>query len=277
LDDSDLITVGTNFSAKATSDFYQIDFNKFKVVPPTIESLEQKLHENSPHSVLFLGNFTLAKGADLVYELVNDIQLKGYRFTQAGRVDVEYQALINSLSENFDFKSLGKYNLGEVPEVSASVAFFGSIWPETFCIAATEAIDMGLKIVVPDIGAFRDRFINKANCFFYQPNVLDSAVSAILTANATPFRVESKPQKELNYVSQIFNIYASLETLETKTHPSIDYSTLEMPLAIDWIFDEPAITFARSKPSILFRTKNYYKSNGLIETLKKLVREISSK
>lgn len=277
LDDSDLITVGTNFSGKATSDFYQIDINKFRVIPPAIESSVQKHYETLPQSVLLLGNFTLPKGADLVYALVNDIRLKGYSFTQAGRVDVEYQSVINSLMENFDFKSLGKYNLGEVPEVSASVAFFGSIWPETFCIAATEAIDMGLKIVVPYIGAFRDRFINQENCFFYEPNDLESAVSAVLTADATPIRVTSKPQEDLNYVSRIFELYTSLETAQRKIHASIDYATLKMPLAIDWIFDEPSATSVSSKHSILLRTKNYYKSNGLVETLKRLLREISSR
>ena len=277
LDDSDFITVGTNFSGKATSDFYQIDIKKFKVIPPTIESSDQKPSKTLPRSVLFLGNFTLPKGADLVYALVNDIRLKGYNFTQAGRVDAEYLNLINFLTENFDFKSLGKYNLGEVPEVSASVAFFGSIWPETFCIAATEAIDMGLTIVVPDIGAFRDRFIDKENCFFYQPNVLDSAVSAILNADATPIRVVSKQQKELSYVNQIFELYSSSEPAERRTHIAMDYSGLKMPVSIDWIFDEPSITSVRFNPSLLLRTKNYYKSNGLVATLKKLLREISSR
>jgi glycosyltransferase involved in cell wall biosynthesis len=277
LDDSDFITVGTNFSGKATSDFYQIDINKFKVIPPTIKSTGKTQSKTLPRSVLFLGNFTLPKGAELINELVNDIQLKGYSFIQAGRVDIEYHSIINSLTENFNFKSIGKYSLGEVPEVSASVAFFGSIWPETFCIAATEAIEMGLKIVVPDIGAFTDRFTNKENCFFYQPNVLDSAVSAILAADATPYHDGSETQKNLSYVSQIFELYASLEAAERKNYPPMDYSALRMPLAIDWIFDEPSITSAISNPSVLHRTKNYYKMNGPVETLKKLVREILSR
>lgn len=54
---------------------------------------------------------------------MRDDRLESYSFTQAGRVDKEFDTTITHLSENFNFKSLGKYNLGEVPKFSASIAF----------------------------------------------------------------------------------------------------------------------------------------------------------
>lgn len=277
LDNSDLITVGTEFSGKATSDFYKIDVNKFRIIPPTINSSSLPSIKTQPRSILFLGNFTVPKGANLIDKLVRDIRLESYNFTQAGRVDKEFDTLITQLSENFNFKSLGKYNLGKVPEFSASIAFFGSIWPETFCVAATEAVEMGLKIVVPDIGAFRDRFLGKDNCFFYEPNNLDSAITSLLNAESAPIQATGKSDSETNYSSQIFELYASFETTKRKEFVEIDYDSLKLPLSFDWIFQDTPNNLTKTNSSDFVRAKNYLKANGFIETLKRLAREIWAK
>ena len=277
LDNSDLITVGTEFSGKATSDFYNIDLNKFKIIPPTINSSRFPSNRTQPRSILFLGNFTVPKGANLIDRLVRDSRLESYSFTQAGRVDAEFHNVVAHLSENFNFKSLGKYDLGEVPDFSASIAFFGSIWPETFCVAATEAIEMGLKIVIPDIGAFRDRFLGENNCFFYEPNNLDSAVTSILNAESTQIRITSKSDPGKNYSSQVFELYASFETTQRKEFVEMDYNSLRLPLSFDWIFHDSPNNLAKSNSSNLARAKNYLKANGFVETLKRLAREIPAK
>ena len=277
LDDSDFITVGTKFSATATSDFYNIDVNKFKVISPSINSSSLPKIKTQPKSILFLGNFTVPKGAHLINRLVRDKRLEFYTFTQAGRVDEEFHAEISHLSENFDFKSLGKYTLGEVPEFSASIAFFGSIWPETFCVAATEAMEMGLKIVIPDIGAFRDRFLGKENCFFYEPNNLESGVSAILTAESTPVQIVDKPDSETNYASQIFDLYTSIDTFQRKEFVEMDYSSLKIPLSFDWIFQDSQNSLDQSNRSNFDRAKKYLKAYGFVATLKRLLRELLGK
>ena len=277
LDNSDLVTVGTEFSGKATSDFYKIDVNKFKIIAPTINSSRLPRNKTQPRSILFLGNFTVPKGANLIDRLVRDIRLESYSFTQAGRVDKEFDTAIAHLSENFNFKSLGKYNLGEVPEFSASIAFFGSIWPETFCVAATEAIEIGLKIVVPDIGAFRDRFLGKDNCFFYEPNNLDSAISSILNAESTPIQIRGQSDSGANYSSQIFELYASFGTTRRKEFVEMDYNSLKLPLSFDWIFQDTQTKITKFNLSNFTRAKNYLNAYGFVETLKRIVREIVAK
>lgn len=274
LENSDLITVGSEFSGKATSDFYQINLKKFKIIPPTTNTSRLPIHKTEPRSILFLGNFTLPKGAHLIDRLVRDTRLESYSYTQAGRVDEEFLTTIAYLSENFNFKSIGKYNLGEVPEFSASIAFFGSIWPETFCIAATEAIEMGLKIVIPDIGAFRDRFLGKDNCFFYEPNNLDSAIASILNAESTPIQAKGKSDSETNYSNQIFELYASFETIRRKEFVEMDYNLLKLPSLFYPIFDDIPNNLTKSNSSDFLRAKNYLKANGFVETLKRLAREI---
>lgn len=277
LDNSDLITVGTEFSAKATTDFYGIDENKFRIIPPTINSSKLRRINTQPRSVLFLGNFTVPKGANLINRLVSDNRLESYSFTQAGRVDQEFQNEIAYLSGNFNFRSLGKYNLGEVPEFSASIAFFGSIWPETFCVAATEAIEMGLKIVIPNIGAFRDRFIGEDNCFFYEPNNLDSAVTSILIAESTPIQIKDKSESGKSYASQIFELYSSFETTKRKECVEMDYNSFELPLSFAWMFQDLPNHLTNSNLSNFARAKKYLEANGFVETLKRLVREILAK
>ena len=277
LDNSDLITVGTEFSGKATSDFYRINLNKFKIIPPTTNTSRLPTNKTEPRSILFLGNFTVPKGANLIDRLVRDTRLESYSFTQAGRVDKEFHTTIAYLSDNFNFKSIGKYNLGEVPEFSASIAFFGSIWPETFCIAATEAIEMGLKIVIPDIGAFRDRFSGKENCFFYEPNNLDSAIASILNAESTPIQAKGKSDLGTNYSNQIFEMYASFETIQRKEFVEMDYNSLKLPSLFDSIFYDTANNLTKTSSSDFARAKNYLKANGFVETLKRLAREIWAK
>lgn len=62
LDNADLITVGTEYSGKATSDFYKIDVNKFKIVTPSINLSRLPRNKTQPRSILFLETSLCQRG-----------------------------------------------------------------------------------------------------------------------------------------------------------------------------------------------------------------------
>jgi glycosyltransferase involved in cell wall biosynthesis len=201
----DFITVGTLFSKEHLISFYDVEPDKIRVIPPSVKSLDRE-KENSSSSILFLGNFTRAKGADLCLEILRSNELKNFDFIQAGRIDPEFKRPLEELSKTMSLKSYGQYQLGQVPDIKAEIAFFGSIWPETFCIAATEASQLGLKLVVPNIGAFVDRFIDDQNVYFYDYGDGGSAISVLLKAASAEYR----PRVEIpspSYADQIMSLY----------------------------------------------------------------------
>jgi glycosyltransferase involved in cell wall biosynthesis len=205
----DVITVGTLFSKTHLIQFYNLDSAKIHILPPTVKTkMPPKLKEAK--SVLFMGNFTIPKGARLILEILRSGNLDSFQFTQAGRIDPEFVSELNEIAKSQkNIKVLGQYSLGKIPDFAASIAFFGSIWPETYCIAATEALEMGLKIVVPEIGAFIDRFVGIDNVFFYQPNNLSSAINAILLAEKSTYIIKESHDNQA-YSQNIFEIYTSL-------------------------------------------------------------------
>lgn len=206
----DFISVGTLFSKDHLISFYDVEPEKIQVIPPSVKSLEHT-RRIKRGSILFLGNFTKAKGADLCLQILRSKRMKNFDFIQAGRIDSEFKKPLKELSKIRSLKLYGQYNLGEIPEINAEIAFFGSIWPETFCIAATEALQLGLKLVVPNIGAFVDRFTDNPNVFFYNYGDADAAVLALLNAASLEYRpVVAIPPA--SYTDQIMALY--LEHME---------------------------------------------------------------
>jgi len=205
----DVVTVGTHFSKTHLINFYNLEPSKILIIPPKVTT-NISVKTKVPKTILILGNFTIPKGAKLSLELMKNVQLKDFAFIQAGRIDHDFISELKSLDNSRDKTSiLGQYSLGEIPNITASIAFFGSIWPETYCIAASEALEMGLKIVVPEIGAFIDRFKGMENIFFYEPENLESAIASILIADNFSYVEVHLPEDPL-YSSEILKLYIQL-------------------------------------------------------------------
>ena len=286
LENADLITAGTLYSAQVTADFYNLELDKFRIVAPKVKQSIPKLQNQKSKSVLILGNLSQPKGANLVLQLARNERLRGFRFTQAGRIDPEFNLEVENLGRSFNFHTLGQYKLGEVPSTNSSIAFFGSIWPETFCLAASEAVEMGLKLVVPRIGAFIDRFAGKPNCFFYETGHLDSAIEAILLAESAQFVQQARLDDEKIYSTEILNIYSKLPTLTDSPLNFIDFNTLywheqtwgksgassryEDSIASSRYEDSIVVT----KINLFKKMRQFYRLNGMTATFKRIISEV---
>lgn len=121
--------------------------------------------------LLFLGNLNYAKGSEIVNSLAKYSELEGNEHLEIhllGALDVMPHKNVNYH---------GEYSREELPLKLSLVApdyiFFASIWPETYCIAAEEAVRLGYRVLAFDIGAIPER-IELRNGFVKLPLTLAS-------------------------------------------------------------------------------------------------------
>lgn len=102
-----------------------------------------------------LGVLTKHKGAEIVKELVSQIEREG--------LDIRI-ALIGTAAEKIDspvFSETGKYTRDSIPYLTLrqdiDVFLIPSIWPETFSYTAEEIMKMGMPVMCFDIGAPAER------------------------------------------------------------------------------------------------------------------------
>jgi len=184
---ADLIVVGSNYHKEAIVKLYGLESNQVKVISPKVPTPVSAEIIKKDESVVVLGNLSTPKGANFLKELISAPELLALQFEHAGRIDPEHLGWAKDYETRHRLKILGEYEFGKLPSLQSRVAFFGSIWPETFCIAATEALALGLRIVVPRAGAFIERFEKEINATMYEVGNLPSSIAALKNALSNEF------------------------------------------------------------------------------------------
>ncbi len=107
--------------------------------------------------VLVMGALSKEKGADVLEAVAgamsgNDIEfhLLGYAYRRLGG-----NVISHGPYENADVHEL-------IAEIDPHVAWFPAQWPETYSYTLSVALHEGLPVVVPDLGAFRERVRGRA-------------------------------------------------------------------------------------------------------------------
>lgn len=117
-----------------------------------------------PLRVVFLGNFTVAKGASVFLNAAAVMQDDNIVFTVCGGIYEPYRTRF----EKNEFPNViveGGFAPGELDLTRFHVALHLSIWPETYCITLSEAWQAGLVPIVSDCGALGDRVTHDVNGF----------------------------------------------------------------------------------------------------------------
>ncbi len=119
-----------------------------------------------PLEVLVLGNFTRSKGAEALLRVFDQTRDMGICFHVHGRIDIEYQDIIDRLDfgnvrfhAEYDNRNLESILKGK------QVSLHLSVWPETYCITLSECWRGRLVPVVTDIGALGERVKHGVNGF----------------------------------------------------------------------------------------------------------------
>lgn len=109
-----------------------------------------------------VGNITVAKGSRVVFQLAEYLQTADPEVSVVivGAIDTEGRKLLPNM------RVTGYYAPDDLPTLIRScgvnVAFFASVWPETFSYMVQELMQFELPLVCLDIGAPRSRVRNYA-------------------------------------------------------------------------------------------------------------------
>lgn len=117
---------------------------------------ERVMRNKDAIRVAILGSLSVAKGANLVRDLLSLIQLESVNVSI--RVIGSSQGLIRP---RFNYSESGAYKEAQLDqlleEANADLILFPGRIPETYSYTLTEAMRSGLPILAPDVGAFPER------------------------------------------------------------------------------------------------------------------------
>jgi hypothetical protein len=131
--------------------------SKIQIVPHLSEPLDRvdlSILSSAPLHIGIIGGINEAKGANVVVGLADAIKARpdqDVRLTLIGTTD----------AERTNFEVTGSYNPGDLPtqisRLGINLVLVPSIWPETFCYVADEAMILNIPLAVFDIGAPAER------------------------------------------------------------------------------------------------------------------------
>ena len=119
-----------------------------------------------PYKVVSFGNFTHAKGADVMIRAFNQLRDAPFEFHLYGRLDESYAGILQALQmPNVHVQR--QFEPGSLQSAleDAALSLHISIWPETFCITVAEAMHFGVVPIVSQIGAPDERITDGVNGF----------------------------------------------------------------------------------------------------------------
>ncbi|OPY75949.1 MAG: N-glycosyltransferase [Syntrophorhabdus sp. PtaU1.Bin153] len=168
-------------------------------------------------NVGIIGAIGTHKGMDVLWELARLSDFK------KGRFHLVFIGNTSVVKGGFRSKRKrltvhGSYELGDLPALlekhSISIVLIPSIWPETFCFTASEAMALGYPVICFNIGAQAER-VKRYECGIVLEEISASAIlKALLDLRDFPARVQelssmtqkyAPPSKEAHfaYVSKI--------------------------------------------------------------------------
>jgi glycosyltransferase involved in cell wall biosynthesis len=178
--------------------------------------------KNSPLHVAWLGNFTVTKGADTGLAVFEALRGQPFIFHIFGRlddIDGRFKLALEAAG-NSAVVVHGKYDPGQAPPEfeNCDVALFLSPFPETYCMALSEAQAFGLVPIVTAIGAPAERVVHGRNGFHvpvYNPNAVVATLEKLLKDPdlvlemqlRQPFPAGAAPEQ---FVSRLESIYTEL-------------------------------------------------------------------
>jgi glycosyltransferase involved in cell wall biosynthesis len=125
----------------------------------------------TPLRVAIPGNFTFEKGADAIIGAMRHLRNEPIEFLILGRVDSPYNTILEELKlPNLEIH--GQYHHSDLPRLlhGSDLSLHMSMWPETYCIALSEAWHNGLVPIVTRIGALDERVVDGVNGWKIPPD-----------------------------------------------------------------------------------------------------------
>ena len=158
------------FPSNSTKVIFENVYHPAKsVIAPHIEpylkvnALPANFEQKNHYTIGVLGALGKEKGADLLEQLALEAKEGGLNFTFK-LIGYAYKPLKT-------IKNTGPYEAKElkylIKEHKLDILLFTAQWPETYSYTLSNALDSGLPIFAPNIGAFPERLSGRANVFLF--------------------------------------------------------------------------------------------------------------
>lgn len=179
-------------------------------VPPLTGYKPPERDPERPLVIAVLGALSLFKGAEVVYRLAEAIRenslplrlvLFGYTYRERKRNSPELVIT-------------GPYRREELPtlckQFQPEVALIPSLWPETFSYTASEALSLGLPLVVFDLGAQAEKVRQTGAGLLIPPFDEKALLESLLSLHEDPPLLETLKERARRYRPLSFEAWKGL-------------------------------------------------------------------
>jgi len=195
----DVLLFGSAYSERLISTIYPVLAEKTRAVlgiPTPFDALGGRpprppKRDGDKLVVALLGNFTRAKGADAAISIMENANPELFEFHVRGKAEAQFAEVLQRINKpNVTYH--GRYTPGDLDALArADVSLHLSIWPETFCIALSEAWQAGLVPIVSDIGALGDRVTDGVDGFKVPIGDVSAVLNRLELLRASPALLET--------------------------------------------------------------------------------------
>ena len=127
---------------------------------------EFKIQQKPTLNVVVIGALSKIKGADLLEDVARQCAKQGLNI-EFELIGYGYRELIGHPKANLTVS--GRYKESKLVSMlqdrhakgKADVIWFTALWPETYSYTLSAAIEAGLPVIAPDIGAFAERLYGR--------------------------------------------------------------------------------------------------------------------
>lgn len=169
------------------------DYNNFGLYPAV-----RPMKGNGKNLKVFvIGAISKEKGADLLDEVAKVAKSKG--------LGIEFK-LIGYAYRPLSIPSTGPYEEGELKTLikEADICWFPALWPETYCYTLSVALECGIPIIAPRLGAFEERLLNRPLTIEVSGINVDLYINAFLSLKEQLLKAESTVWNEQSLPSNFY-------------------------------------------------------------------------
>jgi GT2 family glycosyltransferase len=141
-------------------------------------------HDPASRNVVLIGGISVEKGAERLFHVASQcLQINpSVHFYLVGAA-----SNLEDLTRLPNFTSVSSYSgfnelHDAVRAIYSPIAFFPNIWPETWCYTLSEALQMGLPVIAPEIGALGSRLSERqsANLKLYDVTLSNRDLAVLI-------------------------------------------------------------------------------------------------
>lgn len=158
--------------------FMRQEFNQVVVKEPfeaPFSVLPSYKHDPDSRNVVLIGGISVEKGAERAFHVVShclQINPSVHFYLVGAASNIEDLSKLPNFTCVSGFSTFNQlYDV--ICSIYSPIAFFPAIWPETWCYTLSEAMQLALPIIAPDLGALgsRLRIHESSNIKIYDPRI----------------------------------------------------------------------------------------------------------